>query len=353
MGGINNMNFQENKCPFWENEEITDDVIIFGINILGIVIAQYLQKKENKKVIITDNSLNKQNKKYIYGLCSIAPSEINVDCTCIISVEKMEYLVAIEEQLKKMGCKRIIKPNIEKVRQYGNEFSDEEYIRCLWSVYFGYEIDLEHPRTFNEKIQWLKLYDRNSNYKKMVDKYEAKKYAKEVIGKNHIIPTIGIYDSVEEIDFQSLPEKFVMKGTHDCRSVVLCEDKKNMDMDSVKKNLNDALKKNHYYTFREWAYKEVKPRIIVEKYMEDENQKDGLIDYKFYCFNGKPQVIYVASNSSNKAIAKGIYLTLDWNIAPYERTDWNAFNKYPKNLRCCQRCFGFRKNYQKNLSLLE
>lgn len=162
---------------------------------------------------------------------------------------------------------------------------DKRYIERMFKAKLGYELNLNNPRTFNEKLQWLKLYDRNPLYSVMVDKYAVKEYVANIIGEKYIIPTLGIWESAEDIDFASLPNQFVLKCTHDSHGIVICKDKHSLNINEAKKKLSKALKTNYYYFFREWPYKDVKPRIIAEKYMEDTNAGE-LRDYKFFCFNG-------------------------------------------------------------------
>lgn len=180
------------------------------------------------------------------------------------------------------------------------KLSDKKYIELRYFSLFLKELNLDNPKSFNEKLQWLKLYDRNSEYTKMVDKYEVKKYVSNIIGEEYIIPTIGIYNSFDEIDFKKLPNKFVIKCTHDSGGLVVCKDKNKLDKNNAKKKIEKSLKTNYYYCGREWPYKNVKPRIIIEKYMCTKEQKE-LIDYKFFCFNGNPKIILVCSErfSSN------------------------------------------------------
>ena len=172
---------------------------------------------------------------------------------------------------------------------------DEEYIKLLYESIFGKKLDLDNPQTFNEKLQWLKLHDRNELYKKLVDKYEVKKYVESIIGKEYIIPTINKYEKFDEIKFDELPNQFVLKCTHDSGGIVICKDKKQLDIDNARKKINKSLKNNFYYMFREWAYKEVRPRIIAEEYMGEE-----LNDYKIFCFNGEPKFTLVCSNRVGK-----------------------------------------------------
>lgn len=163
--------------------------------------------------------------------------------------------------------------------------SDITFLKYRYKYNFNKELDLMHPSTFNEKLQWLKLYNRKDIYTTMVDKYEVKKYVANIIGEEYIIPTIGIYDKFEDINFDELPSQFVMKCTHDSGGLVIVDDKSKMDINEAKRIFLRFLKRNYYYTGREWPYKNVKPRIIIEKYMIDSKTKE-LRDYKFFCFNG-------------------------------------------------------------------
>jgi hypothetical protein len=169
---------------------------------------------------------------------------------------------------------------------------DEIYLKLLYKHKTGKKLNLKNPHTFNEKLQWLKLHDRNPLYTTMVDKYEAKKYVANIIGDEYIIPTLGIWDNFDDIDFDKLPKQFVLKCTHDSGGLVICKDKSKLDVDAARKKINRCLKKNYYYHSREWPYKNVKPRIIAEKYMTDESGTE-LKDYKVFNFNGQPKFIQV------------------------------------------------------------
>ena len=172
---------------------------------------------------------------------------------------------------------------------------DEMYIQLYYFARFRRFADLKHPKTFNEKLQWLKLHDRNPEYTRMVDKCEAKKWAAERIGEEYIIPTLGVWDHFDDIDFEKLPERFVLKCTHDSEGLVIVKDKATMDRAAAREKLEDALKRNFYYIGREWPYKNVKPRILAERYMEDHTDGE-LRDYKFFCFDGEPKAMFVASD---------------------------------------------------------
>lgn len=165
-----------------------------------------------------------------------------------------------------------------------NLIPDKIFLTCRFRQLLGYNINWNEPKTFNEKLQWLKLYDRKPIYTKMVDKYAVKEYVADKIGWEYIIPTIGVWDDFDEIDFNTLPNQFVLKCTHDSGGVVICRDKASFDKDVARKKIRASLSRNFYYIGREWPYKNVKPRIIAEAYMEDHSTAE-LRDYKFFCFN--------------------------------------------------------------------
>lgn len=211
---------------------------------------------------------------------------------------------------------------------------DEVHVKTRFALKMGKKLNLQDPQTFNEKLQWLKLYDRKPEYTTMVDKYEAKKYVADRIGEEYIIPTLGAWDSFDEIDFDSLPNQFVLKCTHDSGGLVICRDKMNFDKAAAKKKIDASLKRNYFLVHREWPYKNVKRRVIAEQYMEDPAEP-SLVDYKFYCFNGTPKFLYVSKGLEDHATASISFLTLDWQFAPYERMDYKPLSVLPpkpKNL---------------------
>lgn len=173
-----------------------------------------------------------------------------------------------------------------------NWVPDEWYLKILYWLIFKKKLDLGDPQTFNEKLQWLKLHDRQPIYTTMVDKCEAKKYVASKIGEEYIIPTLDVWDSFDDIDFDLLPDQFVLKCTHDSGGLVICKDKSKFDVQSAKKKINQCLRRNFYWYGREWPYKNVKPRIIAEKYMTDESGTE-LKDYKIFNFDGEPKLIQV------------------------------------------------------------
>lgn len=200
---------------------------------------------------------------------------------------------------------------LRKIKYALRFIPDRVYIQMYYFSHFKHFADLKNPKTYNEKLNWLKLHDHNPQYIKMVDKYEVKEYVAGIIGNEYIIPTLGVWDHFDEIDFDKLPDQFVLKCTHDSEGLVICKDKSKLDKAAAKEKIEAALKLNFYYIGREWPYKDVKPRIIAEQYME--NHVDGeLRDYKFFCFDGNPKVMFVASDRSKDA-TKFDYYDLDFN----------------------------------------
>lgn len=164
---------------------------------------------------------------------------------------------------------------------------DKLYLSLQYKTIFGETINWKNPTTFNEKLQWLKLNHRKQEYVKLVDKYAVKDYVSHIIGKEYIVPTLGVWDRFEDIDFATLPNQFALKCTHDSGSVVICQDKEKFDLVSARKKLKKGLKRNLFWHGREWPYKFVQPRIIAEKYLQDTENIGGLKDYKFFCFDGR------------------------------------------------------------------
>jgi len=165
--------------------------------------------------------------------------------------------------------------------------NDKTYLKLRYYVVMGRKLNLDEPKTFNEKLQWLKLHDRRPEYTMMVDKYLVRNYIAEVLGEEYLIPLLGVWDDPDEIDFDALPDQFVLKCNHNSGlGMCICKDKSKLDIDRVKSELRKGLAQDYYLTEREWPYKDVRRRIVAEKFMVDPNTSE-LRDYKFFCFNGK------------------------------------------------------------------
>lgn len=194
-----------------------------------------------------------------------------------------------------------------------NWMPDSIYIKALYRATIHRKCNLKNPVGYNEKLQWLKLHDRKPEYIQMVDKYDVREYIAELFGKDCLIPCLGVYDSVEEIDIEKLPEKFVLKCTHDSGSVEICTNKNSFDWNTAKANLVASMKRNYYSTYREWPYKAVNPRIIVEQYMVDDESQD-LPDYKIMCFNGEARIIEHHENRFTGATHTQTFYSRNWEI---------------------------------------
>lgn len=224
-----------------------------------------------------------------------------------------------------------------KNRRLLNWLPDKSFLRLFYKIFVGQSLDLDNPKTFNEKLQWLKLNDHNPRYVKMVDKIDAKKYVADIIGEEYIVPTLAEYDSFDDIDFDSLPNQFVIKCTHDSGGVVICSDKSTFDIASARAKINKALKRNFYYHSREWVYRDIKPRILVEEYIGED-----LDDYKLMCFNGEVKCSFVCLERYSDTGLKVDFYDRDWQKMPFARYYPNSKHLTPKP-----------RNYDRMLELSE
>ena len=224
----------------------------------------------------------------------------------ILHVNEIEAS-STDQMKKKINIKSVIKKMLKIL-------PDKYYIKLKYRIFFHKKLDLNNPVTYNEKLQWLKLYDRNPFYTTLVDKYKVKQYVEKVIGEEYVVPLLGVWDSVQEIDIENLPEQFVLKCSHDCGGIRICKDKKTFNLDEAKQFLKNQLETNYYYDHREWPYKNVKPLVFAEKYLEDSNKSD-LKDYKFFCFDGDPKLMFVASDRNNEnEETKFDFFDMDYNF---------------------------------------
>lgn len=208
-------------------------------------------------------------------------------------------------------------------------YFDRIYIKMLYKYHLKRKLDLDNPKTYNEKLQWLKLYDRKDIYTKMVDKCEVKDYVKKRIGKNYLIKTLGVWNNFDDIDFDKLPNSFVLKCTHDSGGLVIVQNKKNFDKNEARKKINHCLKRNYYLNLREWPYKNVKPRIIAEEYMVDESGYE-LKDYKFFCFNGTCKAMFIATDRNAKTETCFDFYDTNFNHLPFTNGHPNSDKKINK-----------------------
>ncbi len=205
------------------------------------------------------------------------------------------------------------------LRKTARLWSDKLFLQLKFRLLMGKKLDLKNPKTFNEKLQWLKLYNRRPEYTMMVDKYAVKQYIANKIGEQYVIPTLGVWNSVESIEWDSLPNQFVLKTTHGgggC-GVVICKDKSTFDKEAAKIKLQKSLDSDIYVSYREWPYKGVPKRIIAERYMT--NGGNELEDYKIHNFNGKPKLILVCKNRFEKSPMVDDFYSTDWQLLDIRR----------------------------------
>lgn len=205
--------------------------------------------------------------------------------------------------------------------RFGGCLSDRQYLKLMFRTQMGYKLDLKNPKTFSEKLQWLKLYNRRPEYTTMVDKHAVKQYVANLIGEGYIIPTLGVWDKPEEIDWDTLPNKFVLKTTHGGggTGVLICQDKESFDKDRAIKILKEGLKFDIYHNSKEWPYKNVPHRIIAEEFINPFPNVKDLPDYKWYCFDGEPKFCQVIQNRSTKE-------TIDFFDTEWRHQEFNGLN---------------------------
>ena len=228
--------------------------------------------------------------------------------------KKIEKILHPIKLIYPLGCLRLI-----------DWMPDKLYNSLVFKSEMGYKLDIDKPQTFNEKLQWLKLYDRKKEYTDLVDKLKAKKIIGEKIGFQHIVPTYGVWNKAEDIDFQKLPTQFVLKCNHDQGSVIIVQDKSKIEKDKIIKELNKKLHRNLYYGTREYPYKNIIPQVFAEKFLQEK-----IIDYKFYCFNGEPRFLYCGQGLTEDHSLKIDFYDLNWQLMPFYRTDYHRLGKIPK-----------------------
>ena len=201
---------------------------------------------------------------------------------------------------------------------------DKLYLKIIFRSKMGRRLNLIDPKTYSEKLQWLKLYDRRPEYTRMVDKYEAKQYVADIIGEEYVIPTLGVWNKPEEIEWDRLPDQFVLKCTHDSGGIVICRNKADFNKGKAISSLKKSLSNNFYIIGREWPYKKIHPRIIAEKYMEDTKTKE-LRDYKFFCFDGAVKALFIATERQKEGEdVKFDFFDADFNHLPFLQGHDNA-----------------------------
>lgn len=305
-----------------EIEHDNSNIIIFGAGKYGKWARFFFEKEGINVLYHFDN--NPDDYKYLNDTKLVKPflcKEENV--VVLIAISNSNVVNAIRNQMYEIGYSRLYEINKELLDDEINALPDYDFIKARFRMRMGEELDLEYPKTFNEKLNWIKLYDRNPLYTIMVDKFAVKQYVSQRIGDDYIVPTIGVWDSIDEVPFDDLPEKYVLKCTHDSGSIVICKDKKVFDKEKAKSKLEEALKINYFFADREWPYKNVSRRIICEEFIESDSPM--LEVFKVFNFNGEPYLIQVIQNdkTENETID---YFDIDWNLLELRQNFPNSLN---------------------------
>ena len=204
-----------------------------------------------------------------------------------------------------------------------HSMSDEEYINRLWKYRMDYPLNLDDPKTFCEKMQWLKLYDHNPEYTKLADKYEVKQIVADTIGSDHVIPLLGVWLDFDDIDFNELPDRFILKATHDSGTFVICKDKTKFDYKAARDRFKKAMNRNYYWSGREWQYKNIPPRIIAEEYIDSLGKPES-VEYKLTCMNGELKFTTVCTGIAHSAFSDRTNDSFDRDL---NHMPWYAYYK--------------------------
>ena len=308
----------------------TREVIVFGAGKCGVSLVKLLMHYDYKVRACFDNDEKKAGVYLWNSVPVMTPKMIDSDITVVICFYKSEIYQDIKKQCDALGYKYVVEISPEDLQIEINRLPDKEYLEIIWKERMGEYLDLDNPKSFNEKLQWLKLYDHNPLYHVLVDKYEVKKYISETIGDKYVIPTLGVWNKIEEIDFTSLPNEFVLKCTHDSGSVEIINGKTDIDKERLKDKFDVLLKRDYYLLYREWSYKGLVPRIIAEKMID---VPENIRDYKFFVFNGVVKIIQVDIDRFSEH--KRIIYSRNWEYLPVMLqypTDKSLIEKKPEQL---------------------
>lgn len=227
-------------------------------------------------------------------------------------IELLKYMIKSNGTLYVATQKIYYKRRKNQIENNYINFMEKEFRR-----YLGYDLHLEHPVTFNEKLQWLKVHYRDPIMTQCADKYEVRKLVEDKLGGKYLVPLYGVYDHAEDIDLDSLPNQFVLKPNHSSGRVILCRDKSKLNWRKNVKILSEWLRENYYYQGGEWVYKKIKPKIICEHLLRGE-----MIDYKFLCFHGEPKMLFTCSE--RESALKVTFFDMNFKKLPFIR-------KYPSS----------------------
>lgn len=335
----------ENIRNSWNGE-----ISIFGTGKLGTGEAYELLLTAGIRVdFFLDNNIE-PNRKIVDGICTKSIDYLYSNSKDIyvfvcmgkksqkeviqqLNEHNIEFYYLIDSEVILQIIASIEFANEDIKKKYELFCDSELFLRKRFKTKVGYELDLEKPKTFNQKLQWLKLYNCNPLYTELVDKYQFKQYITAHFGHEYVFDTLGIWDNYDDIDFDKLPSKFVLKCTHDSGSVVLIDDKNEINHDNNRMFFKNKLNINYYWAGREWPYKNAGRHIICEPYMCD---PDKMIDYKFMCFNGEPKLVFTCTERFESSGLKVTFFDMNWNKMDFER-------HYPKSKKVIHQPKNFDK----------
>ena len=286
-------------------------IYIRGMGYYGKMLGSYFECAKIKFDGYIDAVITRKIK--IDGYACYPPSVSDKNSFIFIAISSNAAVESISEELSSDDID-FMSVSLEDITLFSKEIDDKTFLLSFFEKNLGYPLALENPQTFCEKLNWLKLNDQNPFYHKLADKYEVKSIVSEAIGSEYVVENYGIWDSFDDINFDNLPDSFILKCTHNSGSFYIVKDKNNFDRDAARKILEDGMKCSYFYSCREWVYKDIKPRIIADKLLDDKTL-DGrgvsMCDYKFWCFNGVPTYMYRTIKDND--IFENYY-DMDYNI---------------------------------------
>lgn len=296
-----------------------EKILIVGAGQMGQFFLAYFRKNGLEPIAFLDNNEQKHG-TVLNGIEICKPQKMQGDCLYVVSVVNFEIAEQLFSQLLEMGIAEsdiIALPDRTDIYKYRSSLREDEYQDELDIIYFeslGKMMNWTNPQTYNEKVNWEKLYLKDARKTKLADKYLVRDYVKEKIGDQYLTKLYDVWDNVEDIDFQELPQKFVLKTNNGSGRNIIVKDKGRIQEKTVKEQLEKWLKSNFAYASFEMQYKDIKPRVICEEYLE--GVADNLYDYDIYCFHGEPRYIWCI-NGSHTEHCKASFYDLEWNKQPF------------------------------------
>lgn len=326
--------------------ETANHIVIYGAGYVGKSVYLRLSRKYKIDGFVVTN--RKENERECLGakIQEIGELKYDKENTAVVIGVGYESQNAVVDKLQEYGYEKIVFPYIEPLSHtyYTNcqNLDIKSEVQDFYRLRMGEDIDLDHPKTFNQKLQWLKLYDNLPLKTTLADKYSVRRYVAEKIGEEYLVPLLGVWDSFDQIDFSQLPDRFVLKCTHGSNMNIVVRDKSKLDYAMAKRKFDKWMQINYAYTRFEMNYEKIKPRILAEEMLEADEETGDIPDYKLMCFHGKVKCSFICSERFSKDGLKVTFYDSDWSVMPFER-------HYPRS----QYPISKPKNYDKMVELAE